>query len=190
LIFNPEWQDTEAMTKCPRCNLEQEESPQCVYCGLVYEACRDSTQTSTTVRSKRNMRIVAILVVAGALLAAFLLIFHQESPAGKSTSIGHLKQFSRETGEKDLRTTVRELSGDVGILSDLTAGRTKGSIIAMLIFSIIGLGYFAYGKKSQQFLMLICGIALMGYSYFVNSTGYIILIGGALSALPFIIGRK
>ncbi|MEJ2729844.1 MAG: hypothetical protein P8185_15300 [Deltaproteobacteria bacterium] len=60
----------------------------------------------------------------------------------------------------------------------------------MLIFSIIGLGYFAYGKKSQQFLMLICGIALMGYSYFVNSTGYIILIGGALSALPFIIGRK
>jgi hypothetical protein len=60
----------------------------------------------------------------------------------------------------------------------------------MVIFSIIGLGYFAYGKKSQQLLMLICGIALLGYSYFVNGTGYIILIGIGLSALPLIIGRK
>jgi len=84
----------------------------------------------------------------------------------------------------------KELSGDVGILKGLTGSYTKGSIIAMIIFSVIGLGYFAYGKKSHQFLMLLCGIALMGYSYFVNGTGYIILIGAGLSALPFIFGRK
>jgi hypothetical protein len=87
-------------------------------------------------------------------------------------------------------TTAKELSGDVGIINDLTSGYTKGSIIAMVIFSVIGLGYFAYGKKSQQLFMLICGIALMGYSYFVDGTVYIILIGVGLSALPFIFGRK
>jgi len=60
----------------------------------------------------------------------------------------------------------------------------------MVIFSIIGMGYLTYGKKSQQILMVIAGIALMGYSYFVGGTVYIILIGVALSALPFILGRK
>jgi predicted phage tail protein len=60
----------------------------------------------------------------------------------------------------------------------------------MVIFSIIGLGYFAYGKKSRQLLMLICGIALMVYSYFVNGIVYIVLIGVGLTALPFILGRK
>jgi hypothetical protein len=60
----------------------------------------------------------------------------------------------------------------------------------MIIFSIIGLGYFTYGKKSQQLLMLICGIALMGYSYFVDGIGYIILIGVGLIALPFILGAR
>jgi hypothetical protein len=136
------------------------------------------------------MLFVVMLVLAGAMLAAYLLIYHQENPAGKSANVGGLNEISPKTREKDLRTTVKELSGDVGILSDFTAGRTKSSIIAMIIFSIIGLGYFAYGKKSRQFLMLICGIALMGYSYFVNGTGYIILIGIGLSALPFFAGRK
>ena len=60
----------------------------------------------------------------------------------------------------------------------------------MIFFSIIGIGYFSYGKKSQQLLLVVCGIALMGYSYFIDGTVYIILIGVVLSALPFILGRK
>lgn len=178
------------MTKCPRCRLEQKESSHCAYCGLVFEEFSDSAKPAKAVHNKRNVLLVIILVAAGALLAAYLFISHQENPTGKSASIERLNELSRETTEKDLRTTAKELSGDVSILSDFTAGRTKRNIIAMLIFSIIGLGYFAYGKKSQQFVMLICGIALMGYSYFVSGTGYIILIGIGLSALPFIVGRK
>ena len=87
-------------------------------------------------------------------------------------------------------TTAKELSGDVGVIKSITDGSSKGSILAMVIFSVIGIGYLTYGKKSQQLLMVICGIALMGYSYFVNGTIYIILIGVGLSALPFILGRK
>ena len=38
--------------------------------------------------------------------------------------------------------------------------------------------------------MVICGIARMGYSSFVNGTVYIDLTAESLSILPFILGRK
>ena len=178
------------MTKCPRCNLEQEESPQCEYCGLVFEAFKDSIRTSKFVHPKRAVLFAIILVVAGALLASYLLISYQDKPGEKSTSVERSSDLAQRSNENDLKTTAKELSGDVGILNDLTGGYTKADIIAMIIFSIIGLGYLTYGKKSRQLIMLICGIALMGYSYFVDGLVYIILIGVGLSALPFILGRK
>jgi len=190
LNFDLGAQEISAMTKCPRCNLEQKESPQCKYCGLVFEEFRESTQASKVVQPKRAVLFAIILVVAGALLASYLLIFYQDKPGEKSTSVERSSDLVQRTNENDLKTTAKELSGDVGILNDLTGGYTKGSIIAMVIFSVIGLGYLTYGKKSQQLLMLICGIALMGYSYLVDGTVYIILIGAGLSALPFIFGRK
>jgi hypothetical protein len=190
LNFELEAQGIRAMAKCPRCNLEQEDSPQCEYCGLVFEAFMETTEASKITHSKLAVMIVIIIVVAGALFATYLLISHQDKPGEKSASAEHSSDLALKTNGNDLRTTVKELSGDVGILNDLTGGYTKGSIIAMIIFSVIGLGYFAYGKKSQQFLMLLCGIALMGYSYFVDGTGYIILIGVGLIVLPFILGRK
>ena len=190
LNFNLAAKDIRTMTKCPRCNLEQEESAQCEYCGLVFETLEDSTPAAKAVQPKRTALFAIILVVAGALVAGYLLISDQNKPGEKSTSVERSSDFAQRTEENDLRTVAKELSGDVGILKGLTGGYTKGSIIAMIIFSVIGLGYFAYGKKSQQFLMLLCGIALMGYSYFVDGTGYIILIGVGLSVIPFIIGRK
>ena len=188
--FELEAQGIGTMVKCPRCNLEQEGSAQCEYCGLVFETFRDSTPTAKAAQPKRAVLFAIILVLAGALVAGYLLISSQYQPDEKSKSVEGSSDFAQRTDENDLRTAARELSGDVGILKDLTGGYTKGSIIAMVIFSIVGLGYFTYGKKSRQFLMLICGIALMGYSYFVDGTGYIILIGVGLSALPFILGRK
>ncbi len=190
LNFNLEVKNIRIMTKCPRCNIKQEESPQCKYCGLVFEALGDSTPAARAEQPKRNLLLAIILVAAGVLVSGYLLISDQHRPGEKSASVERSSDFAQRTGEDNLRTVAKELSGDVGILNDLTGGYTKGSIIAMIIFSIIGLGYFAYGKKSQQFLMLLCGIALMGYSYFVDGTGYIILIGVGLSVIPFIIGRK
>jgi hypothetical protein len=190
LNFDPEAQDISAMTKCPRCNLKQKESPQCEYCGLVFEEFRDSIQTSKFIYPKRAVLFAIILVVTAALVGAYLLISYQDKPGEKSASVERSSDLAQRTNENDLRTTAQELSGGVGILNDLTGGYTKGSIIAMVIFSVIGLGYFAYGKKSHQLFMLLCGMALMGYSYFVNGTGYIILIGIGLSVLPFVFGRK
>ena len=178
------------MTKCPRCNLKQEESPQCAYCGLVFETFRKSPQASKVVLPRRTVWVALVLVVAGVLLASDLLVSYQNEPREKSSGIARSGDLAKGTNEKDLRTTAKELSGDVGMLNEITGGYTKSSIIAMVIFSVIGLGYLTYGKKSQQLLMLICGIALMGYSYLVDGTTYIILIGVGLSVLPFIFGRK
>ena len=188
--FKLEAQGIRTMTKCPRCNLEQENSPHCEYCGLVFETFSDSTPAAKALKPKRIGLFAIVLVVTGVLVAGYLLISYHHKPGEKSASIEHSSDPAQRTDENDLRKAARELSGDVGILKDLTGGYTKGSIIAMIIFSIIGLGYFTYGKKSQQLIMLICGIALMGYSYFVDGTGYIIVIGVGLSVLPFIFGRK
>ncbi len=178
------------MIKCPRCNLQQDESPQCEYCGLDFSEHSNSVRTSKAPYSKRIVLIAIILVVSGALFAFYWFATTQPKPGPKPTLVESSSRPVQSTKDHDLRTTAKELSGDVGIVSGLTGGSTKGSVIAMVVFSIIGMGYLAYGKKSRQLLMVICGIGLMGYSYFVDGTLYIILIGLALSALPFVLSRK
>ena len=178
------------MIKCPRCNLEQEASAQCKYCGLTFEVSRDSKPASRGLRPKRAVLFSIVLVLAGILVGSYLFISYQGKSGEKSAIVEGSRDFTAKSNDNNLRKAAKELSGDAGILNDFTAGNTKGGIIAMIIFSIIGLGYFTYGKKSNQLLMLICGIALMGYSYFVDGILYIILIGVGLIALPFVLGRK
>lgn len=178
------------MIKCPRCNLEQDQSPQCEYCGLDFREHRKSARTLKVSNTKRIGLLAAILVISGALLAAYWFTTTRPKPDLKPTIVEDSSRPVQSTQDQGLRTAAKELSGDVGIVNELTAGSNKGSIIAMIVFSIIGMGYLAYGKKSQQLLMVICGIGLMGYPYFIDGTLYIILIGLVLSALPFVLSKK
>ena len=178
------------MIKCPRCNLEQDKSPQCKYCGLDFSEHSKSIRTSKAPNSKRIASLAVILAVSFVLVASYWLVSFRTKPGQKTAIVESSSSPVQSTKDKDLFTAAKELTGDVGVVSELTEGSTKGSVIAMVVFSIIGMGYLVYGKKSQQLLMAICGIGLMGYSYFVDGTLYIILIGLALSALPFVLGRK
>jgi hypothetical protein len=178
------------MITCPRCNLEQDQSPQCAYCGLDFSEQSVSVRTANDPNTKRLVLLVLILAVCVVLVA---LYWHNSSPAKpvqKASVVEGSSGPDQAASDRALQTVAKELSGDVGIVGELTRGSTKGSVIAMVVFSIIGLGYLSYGKKSQQLLMVICGIGLMGYSYFIDGTLYIILIGIALSALPFVLSRK
>ena len=178
------------MIICPRCKLEQDESPRCEYCGLDFSENGVSFRDSTADKAKR-MAVFAIILAAGiALVAAFGLMIFRTKPVQKSNIVQGSSGSVETTNNKDLRTTAKELSGDVGVVEELTGSSTKGSVIAMVVFSIIGLGYLSYGKKSQRLLMAICGVGLMGFSYFVDGTLAIILIGLALCALPFVFARK
>jgi hypothetical protein len=63
------------------------------------------------------------------------------------------------------------------------------SLVLSLLFSSIGLGYFLFGKRQQQFLFLLTGLALMIYPYIVSGTGTITVVGLVLSAGPFVARR-
>lgn len=54
-----------------------------------------------------------------------------------------------------------------------------------VIFSSIGLGYFLYGKKQKMAVPLACGLILMLFTYFIDSTAMISIIGVILSVVPY-----
>jgi hypothetical protein len=60
------------------------------------------------------------------------------------------------------------------------------SLILTLIFSSVGLGYFLFGKRQQEYLFLFAGLALMVYPYMVSGTATVTIVGLVLSAGPFV----
>lgn len=56
-----------------------------------------------------------------------------------------------------------------------------------LLFGSIGTGYFIYGKKQHKNVALACGMALIGYTYVIESPIEIVSIGALLMAVPFFI---
>ncbi len=60
------------------------------------------------------------------------------------------------------------------------------SILAAIIFSIIGWCAFRFGKREGNMRPIILGITLMVYPYFISNTWVMLLIGIALTAALFI----
>lgn len=61
------------------------------------------------------------------------------------------------------------------------------NLMTSLIFSSIGMGYFIYGKKQKKLVPLLCGIGLMGYTYFVSSLVLLLALGVVLLAIPYFV---
>lgn len=59
------------------------------------------------------------------------------------------------------------------------------SLLWGVLFSSIGVGYFIYGRKQQQLLPLLCGIGLMGFTFFVSNNWVLVAIGVGLMAVPY-----
>jgi len=55
-----------------------------------------------------------------------------------------------------------------------------------IVFGIIGMGYFSFGRKQEKNIFLISGIALMLFPYFVDGLTLTITIGITLCVLPFV----
>jgi hypothetical protein len=63
-----------------------------------------------------------------------------------------------------------------------------GTIMMLsVLFSSIGAGYFIYGKKQQQCVPLLTGIALCVYPYFLSNGSAIVVVGILLTAVPWFI---
>jgi len=132
----------------------------------------------------------AVILAAVFVMSAFTpALSTQRRSTAAPTAVASPGVAAQESTEDDLLKTAKELSGDAGIVKGLTGGATRGSVIAMVVFSVIGIGYLSYGKKTRQLAMVICGIALMAYPYFLDGTISVVLVGLGLSLLPFVLGR-
>jgi hypothetical protein len=61
------------------------------------------------------------------------------------------------------------------------------SLAIGLLTGAIGMGYFIYGKRQAKFVPLIAGMILCVYPYFVQGVVWLVLIGLAVMAAPFLI---
>ena len=67
---------------------------------------------------------------------------------------------------------------DVG---GLLSGFSLYTILLAILFSLVGLAAFRYGRKNSAPRPLLLGIALMGYGYFVTNAWVSLAIGSVLT---------
>lgn len=56
-----------------------------------------------------------------------------------------------------------------------------------VLFGALGLAFFVYGKKQRAVVPLVCGLALLGFPYFVSNTMQLVAIGALLVAIPYFV---
>lgn len=54
-----------------------------------------------------------------------------------------------------------------------------------MIFGVIGLAYFTYGKKQQAIVPLLVGIALFIIPYLISNVYILVLVGAILVITPY-----
>ena len=64
---------------------------------------------------------------------------------------------------------------------------TPGWLFWGMLFGVVGLATFVYGKKKQSVVPMICGIVLMVYPYFVSNLIALVVIGVVVSAIPWLL---
>ena len=80
---------------------------------------------------------------------------------------------------------VTDISQVVGNIADIDSN----IFILSIIFGIIGMGYFSYGKGQDYNMFFYSGIGLMVFPYFVDTEITVILTGILLLVIPFFIRR-
>jgi len=62
-------------------------------------------------------------------------------------------------------------------------------LLASLVFSMVGLVYLKQGKNEGDVTRMVCGVALLAYSYFVPGVFLVVVVGALLTALPFMLKK-
>ena len=72
------------------------------------------------------------------------------------------------------------LMGSKAKQDNMIAGFEPGALIAGIAFATFGLYAFGRGKKRQNVPLMLIGVALLAFPYFVRETLWTIVIGGLL----------
>lgn len=84
-------------------------------------------------------------------------------------------------------------AGAAGSVSPaLDAGSLLGNMSMTVIFinivaGLVGSGYFMYGKRTCNFKIMLCGVALCVVPYFISNSMLLIAACLAMAAAPFVI---
>lgn len=169
------------MIKCPRCQLQQENTDICKYCAFDMKRLKEASSDTVSYRK-----------IAGILMLAFFVIittgvhyFQKQGEGKKSPDASKALDIRTEMGIP--QNISPEINQFIKGVSKGGGGFSGGGIIASLFFGVIGMGYFSYGKKRHQQGILYTGILLMSYSYFIEDTVMMALIGVEICFLPFIL---
>lgn len=65
-------------------------------------------------------------------------------------------------------------------------GLSTAALLWGVLFGSIGTGYFIYGKRQGDALWMVAGALLAGATFFVNSAGWLVLVGLLLTLAPWI----
>jgi hypothetical protein len=60
-------------------------------------------------------------------------------------------------------------------------------LIIGFIAGVFGVAYFVYGKKQAKLVPMVAGVLLCVYPYFLDSVLWLVVVGAALLAAPFVI---
>lgn len=62
---------------------------------------------------------------------------------------------------------------------------STASLLWGLLFGSIGVGFLMYARKQQAIVPLFCGVALIGFPYFIDNSYLLVATGAALMAIPY-----
>ncbi len=63
----------------------------------------------------------------------------------------------------------------------------ESTLVAAMLFSAIGFGYFIYGRKQRRTVPFLSGIGLFAIPYLIDSNFLLMCAGAVLLALPFLV---
>lgn len=99
------------------------------------------------------------------------------------SAIGLFASFGYAQDTQQLLGQVAQVyTGSNGGESGLIGGFSVWGLTGGILFSCIGFVAFMYGKKNTEFKLLIIGMLLMIYPYFLRGTIALYLVGIALTA--------
>lgn len=64
---------------------------------------------------------------------------------------------------------------------------TAGTLIAGLLLSAVGFGYFLYGRRQRRAVPFISGLGLLAIPFLLDSMVAMLVTAGVLAALPFVL---
>lgn len=93
----------------------------------------------------------------------------------------------------DLAAKIQSGSADSGLtgldVGSLLGGMSMTNMAINVVAGLIGSGYFMYGKKRQNFRVLVFGVALCVVPYFISNTLLLLAACFAMTAGPFVMDR-